>query len=349
MLHGSGVLGAAPSEQTKAAVAEWRPALQFHRRRPRHALGAVAADSRNTFAYMSEVLERAAGRHRRPYGTSADEFYFYWLATFHEGMHAEALAYTRQTLVIRRRILTPVERAAGSQRLCPATSRFPVASSLSARQRLSFVFDNEKWAHGSRCDPFRIARAPVTNGEFLEFVEARRLSRGRHTGAPRAGDGWKPAAPAVGKILRQVSSTKALMSAPEIAEFKKNSIIQSTGNGSTTAAGSSESTIAILSVERRPAGGARELVRSASVLQLGHRRLPTEAEWEVAASAEPTAGGGCATDAAIIPWGDVSAESATANLDWHAAGIVEVGVHRSRRQRLRLPPDDRQCLGVDRR
>ena len=29
---------------------------------------------------------------------TAEEFYFYLLATFHEGMHAEALAYTRQTL-----------------------------------------------------------------------------------------------------------------------------------------------------------------------------------------------------------------------------------------------------------
>ena len=36
---------------------------------------------------------------------------------------------------------------------------------------MPFVFDNEKWAHEVEIEPFRIARAPVTNGEFLEFVE----------------------------------------------------------------------------------------------------------------------------------------------------------------------------------
>ena len=33
-----------------------------------------------------------------------------------------------------------------------------------------FVFDNEKWAHKVEVAPFRIARAPVTNAEFLSFV-----------------------------------------------------------------------------------------------------------------------------------------------------------------------------------
>ena len=38
-------------------------------------------------------------------------------------------------------------------------------------KNLPFVFDNEKWAHEVEIKPFRIARAPVTNGDFLEFVE----------------------------------------------------------------------------------------------------------------------------------------------------------------------------------
>jgi iron(II)-dependent oxidoreductase len=33
-----------------------------------------------------------------------------------------------------------------------------------------FVFDNEKWAHDVEVAPFRIARTPVTNGEFAGFV-----------------------------------------------------------------------------------------------------------------------------------------------------------------------------------
>jgi iron(II)-dependent oxidoreductase len=34
-----------------------------------------------------------------------------------------------------------------------------------------FIFDNEKWQHEVALAPFRIAKAPVTNGEFAAFVE----------------------------------------------------------------------------------------------------------------------------------------------------------------------------------
>ena len=42
---------------------------------------------------------------------------------------------------------------------------------IGATPDFPFVFDNEKWAHVVEIKPFRIARAPVTNGEFLAFVE----------------------------------------------------------------------------------------------------------------------------------------------------------------------------------
>ena len=40
---------------------------------------------------MNEVVERCIARLDNGNELSADEFYFYWLTTFHEGMHAEAL------------------------------------------------------------------------------------------------------------------------------------------------------------------------------------------------------------------------------------------------------------------
>ena len=43
---------------------------------------------------------------------------------------------------------------------------------LGARPGSGFVFDNEKWAHEVRVAPFRISRAPVTNAQVLEYVEA---------------------------------------------------------------------------------------------------------------------------------------------------------------------------------
>src|SRR5262249_10129991 len=43
---------------------------------------------------------------------------------------------------------------------------------IGANPDFPFVFDNEKWAHPVTVKSFQIARAPVTNAEFLAFVEA---------------------------------------------------------------------------------------------------------------------------------------------------------------------------------
>src|SRR5215510_871355 len=53
---------------------------------------------KNTRRYMDEVLDRSIEYIDRTSELTPEEFYFYLLAAFHEGMHAEALAYTRQTL-----------------------------------------------------------------------------------------------------------------------------------------------------------------------------------------------------------------------------------------------------------
>ena len=50
-----------------------------------------------TLRYMNEVLNAASKRIAGKFQLAPEEFYFFWLTTFHEGMHAEALAYTRQT------------------------------------------------------------------------------------------------------------------------------------------------------------------------------------------------------------------------------------------------------------
>src|SRR5258708_19812380 len=54
---------------------------------------------------------------------------------------------------------------------------------LGAARNSGFHFDNEKWAHRVELDPFRIARAPVTNSQFLEFVR---------DGGYRRRDLWSP-------------------------------------------------------------------------------------------------------------------------------------------------------------
>ena len=56
------------------------------------------------------------------------------------------------------------------------------------------------------------------------------------------------------------------------------------------------------------------------------RRLPTEAEWELAASAEPTAEGhGITKSKRRFPWGDEPPTPDRTNLDWQSMGLLEVG------------------------
>ena len=55
------------------------------------------------------------------------------------------------------------------------------------------------------------------------------------------------------------------------------------------------------------------------------RRLPTEAEWEVAAAGVPAANGrGFSSQRRYFPWGDEPPTPALANLAWQRAGPIDV-------------------------
>jgi iron(II)-dependent oxidoreductase len=120
-----------------------------------------------TLDYLQRVLDEVGARE-----ASLDP-YFVRLATFHEDMHGEAVLYTRQTL------RWPRPRAFGGPCIesagpCPGDAEFRGGVfRLGAEPGADpFVFDNEKWAHPVIVEPFRLARAPVTQGEFAEFVDA---------------------------------------------------------------------------------------------------------------------------------------------------------------------------------
>src|SRR5262249_7024826 len=117
-------------------------------------------DRMGTYGYMADVLARQEDL----LGGGLDEQtrYFYDLAIRHEDMHIEALTYMRQTLSF-----AAVDLAAASR---PRAGALPgdVAVRggtwrLGSTEADGFVFDNEKWAHETVLEPFRIARAAVTN------------------------------------------------------------------------------------------------------------------------------------------------------------------------------------------
>jgi iron(II)-dependent oxidoreductase len=283
-----------------------------------------------TRQYMDEVIDRCVEYIDRNSDLTPEEFYFYLLATFHEGMHAEALAYTRQTLGY------PVPRFAITS-ITPANSRGPIPGDadvpggtflMGATPDFPFVFDNEKWAHAVEIKPFRIARAPVTNGEFLAFVE----DGGYHKSQFWSDAGWQwlqsGGAPQLeesfakffNKPLRKSSerhSFKAKFDQPVYWRCAANSGWQQRFFDQYLPLNEHLPVIHVSWYEAE------------AYCNWADRRLPTEAEWEVAASGEPTPDGGHLSNRRRhFPWGDDPPTAERANLDWRA-GPVEVGAHPS--------------------
>ena len=127
-------------------------------------------DLKATRSYLANVLERVTQRlEQEP--ENAELHYFAQLAMFHEDMHSEAFHYTRQTLGYSdpwrecQSASAPEPKLEGYAKLTGGTFL------LGALRNNNFVHDNEKWAHEVTIEPFSIARTPVTNGEFLAFVE----------------------------------------------------------------------------------------------------------------------------------------------------------------------------------
>ena len=283
----------------------------------------------STLAYMNDVLERCVARIDKAKELSADEFYFYWLTTFHEGMHAEALAYTRQTLGYPPpTFLNAPVSAVIDSRACPGDVEIPGGKFvIGASKEFPFVFDNEKWAHEVEVETFRIARAPVTNGEFLEFVDEGGY-RERHYWSD---DGWQwlqsGGAPQLEKSFAKFFH-KTLNEPIEIAAFKERLDHPvywhplDNGRWQQRVYDRYE-----LLNEDLPVVHVSWYEAEAFCNWAG-RRLPSEAEWEAAASVELINGrsklGECRRH---YPWGDQAPTPERANLDWHAGGLVEVGAY----------------------
>lgn len=244
---------------------------------------------------LSNVLERQLARIDR--GIGDPEAYFYELVIRHEDMHVEALTYTRQTLRYGppSDLGDPPRSGDGAWR---GDAEVPGGWwQLGAKAGDGFVFDNEKWAHDIELAPYRIAKAPVTNAEFAEFVEA---------GGYCAREFWTDE----GWAWRERAGAQM----PVYWHSKVE-------DGRWT---------------WRRYDQLEELRPDAPVVfvnwheaqawcRFAGRRLPTEAEWEAAAIGEATGDAATLADAKRPwPWGSAEPTSALANLDFAFASPLDV-------------------------
>lgn len=189
----------------------------------------------------------------------ADDLYFFRLALAHELMHGEAWAYTRQTCAYPAPVGWRRPRAAARAEL-----HWPGGAVwLGAQRDADFVFDNEKWSHCVDLKPFSISSAVVTEGEFARFVEAG--GYGERRVWSEAGWQWRCGEGAVEPFAWRRSGAGW-----EVREFDDWRAI--------------DPAAALVHVNAWEA--------EAWCAWAG-RRLPTEAEWEVAARA------------GLIEWGEV--------------------------------------------
>lgn len=144
--------------------------------------GAIPHDTRwhlalpsraDTVAYVEKVAEHVAERVAHPDATDVVR-HFARYTVHHYDTHTEALTYTRQTLGLPPPDLPGVGDVAGvGAGALPGDAKSDGGEFLLGALRAdAFVYDNEKWAHPVRVEPFAIARAPVTQEEFAAFVDA---------------------------------------------------------------------------------------------------------------------------------------------------------------------------------
>ena len=250
-----------------------------------------------TLNYLQTVFDLLADRLDQGMASEQDSF-IYQFAIFHEDMHTEAFLWARQTLGLATPNLAIAADVSDERAVGPHSGfakipggTFPLGASKDA----PFLFDNEKWAHSVKIEPFEIAKAPVTNQEFQAFVDDGGYDRESFWDK----DGWK-----------WRTDTKAKHPVYWVPDGHHK--WQGRRFDQTFALPPHEPVIHVNWFE------ANAYCRRAGV------RLPRESEWEAAALGEAGPDGTLAASKRRYPWGALIPDPALANLDGRALGPIDV-------------------------
>ena len=216
--------------------------------------------------------------------------FVYDLIIQHEQQHDETILQTLQLMPGKYRDRMPdlPEGAAPEpETVCVPAGRYPVGSDAHR------PYDNEHSRHEVDLAAFEIDRFPVSNGDFLRFVEA----GGYSSEELWSTDGWE---------WRWVFDVNA----PEYWSAED-------GQWTVSRFGHRDRVDPRLPVAHVSYFEAEAFARWAG------KRLPTEFEWEVAASWDPQAGRQRA-----YPWGDQPPTPALANVDQRMFSSAPIGAYR---------------------
>ena len=237
----------------------------------------------DTQTYMRQVLDRV-GDHLESGKATPEDLYHVTYAIGHEEMHCEAFTRTLQWHGWPAPSFSGTPEPIEGGGACAGDADCAGGPFvLGATPDDGFVFDNEKWGHEVQVAPFSIARAPVTQGQYAAFV----LDDGYEQRAHwcEAGWAWRDGV-RLPRYWRRDGDTF------ERQDFDRWVPLE----------------------PHRPVCHVSWFEASAYCRWAG-RRLPTEAEWEMAASFDGTV-------KRRYPWGQ---DRGPANFDWRVMGSVDVG------------------------